>query len=200
MATIGGDWTKEIISEMNRFGSIMQQNIIENEFNHKYSPLATIQPGAAIEFTVKCSSDLYLDLNNLSLNVLAQKSRADRLNINTDSRSNQPDASHDIPRDCRGVKRSKCRQHEPAVLLLIIPEMFVQLLQADPRDSTLCKVWTKDKTGKMGVIAVVRNNAGMNAWAATFAKSTVFDLIGRPHKDVFHQDRLNCLGIDLHKK
>ena len=44
MATIGGDVAEQITSDVNLFGSIMQQNIIENEFNREYAPLATIQP------------------------------------------------------------------------------------------------------------------------------------------------------------
>ena len=52
MATIGGDSTKQITSEVDLFGSIMQQNVIENEFIREYASLATIQPGMAIEFTV----------------------------------------------------------------------------------------------------------------------------------------------------
>ena len=50
----------------------MQQNVIENKSNIKYAPLATIQPGMAIEFTVKGANDLYLDLNNSHLHVLAK--------------------------------------------------------------------------------------------------------------------------------
>ena len=43
MATIGGDVTVQITSEVDLFGSIMQQNVIDNEFNREYAPLATIQ-------------------------------------------------------------------------------------------------------------------------------------------------------------
>ena len=60
MATFGGDVTEQITSEFDLFGSIMQQNVIENEFTREYAPLATIQPGMAIEFTVKSANDLYL--------------------------------------------------------------------------------------------------------------------------------------------
>ena len=81
MATIGGDVTEEITSEVDLFGSIMQQNIIENEFNREYAPLASIQPGAAIEFRVTGSNDLYLDLNNSRLHVLAKITKADGTNI-----------------------------------------------------------------------------------------------------------------------
>ena len=48
MATIERDLTEQITSEVDLFGSIMQQNVIENDFNREYAPLATIQPGMAI--------------------------------------------------------------------------------------------------------------------------------------------------------
>ena len=48
MATIGGDVTKQITSEVDLFRSLMQQNINENKFNCEYASLATIHPNAAI--------------------------------------------------------------------------------------------------------------------------------------------------------
>ena len=57
---------------MDLFGSIMQQNIIGNKFNREYALLATIQYGAPIEFMVKESNDLSMDLNNSRLHVLAE--------------------------------------------------------------------------------------------------------------------------------
>ena len=85
MATIGGDVTEQITSEVDLFGSIMQQNVIENEFNLEYAPLATIQPGMAIEFTVKSANDLYLDLNNSLLHVIAKITKADGTNIDANT-------------------------------------------------------------------------------------------------------------------
>ena len=52
----------------------------------------------------------------------------------------------------------------------------------------------------MNVIAVGGNNAGLNARAVTFAKSTVVELISRPHADVVHQDRLIPPNVDLNIK
>ena len=39
--------TEQITSEVDLFLSIMQQNVIENEFNGEYAPLATIEPDMA---------------------------------------------------------------------------------------------------------------------------------------------------------
>ena len=44
---IGGDVREQITSEVNLFESIMQQNVIENDFNREYAPLEIIQPGMA---------------------------------------------------------------------------------------------------------------------------------------------------------
>ena len=52
----------------------------------------------------------------------------------------------------------------------------------------------------MGVTEVAGANAGLNTRAMTFATSTVVELMGRPHLDVFHQDRLIPSRIDLHMK
>ena len=85
MAIIGCDVTEQITSKIHLFKSIMQQNFIENEFNCEYSPLATIQPGMAIEFTVKGANDLYLNLNNSHLHVLAKITKADGTNIDANT-------------------------------------------------------------------------------------------------------------------
>ena len=62
----------------------------------------------------------------------------------------------------------------------------------------LCEGWTENITGHIGVTAVYGNNAGFNARAATFARSTVVKLVGRLHLNVFHQKRLISPRHDLH--
>ena len=63
----------------------MQQNVIENEFNREYAQLATIQPGMVIEFTVTSATDLYLDLNNPRVHVLAKIIKVDKTNIDANT-------------------------------------------------------------------------------------------------------------------
>ena len=52
----------------------------------------------------------------------------------------------------------------------------------------------------MDVTDVTGANVGLRTRAARFARSTVVELIGRPHLDVFHQDRLIPPGVDVHLK
>ena len=77
----------------------MQHNVKENEFNREYAPLATIKPNMAIEFTVKGANDLYLDLNNLRLHVLAKITKADGTNIDANTTAYQPDAALNVLRN-----------------------------------------------------------------------------------------------------
>ena len=63
----------------------MQQKVIQNEFNRDYVPRATIQPDMAIEFTVKGANDLYLNLNNSRLHVLAKITKAEGTNIDANT-------------------------------------------------------------------------------------------------------------------
>ena len=73
--------TEEITREVDLFGSIMKQPVIETEFNCEYAPLACIQPGMPIKFTVKGVNDPYLDLNNSHLHVLAKITKANGRNV-----------------------------------------------------------------------------------------------------------------------
>ena len=85
MAIIGVDMTKPITKNVDLFGSILQKNVIENKFNREYAPLATIQPGITIEFTIKGANDLYLDLNNSFVHVVSKITTVDKTNIDTNT-------------------------------------------------------------------------------------------------------------------
>ena len=85
IATIKGDVTKQITNKVDLFKSIMQQNVIKNKFNHEYAPLATIKQGITIEFAVKGANDLYLNLHNSRLHVLAMIKNAHGTNIDANT-------------------------------------------------------------------------------------------------------------------
>ena len=79
-------------------------------------------------------------------------------------------------------------------------ETLLKLCKESQETRFLCKSWTKDTIGHMGVIAVGWNNAGLNDRLAKFAKSSVIELISRPHLDVFNQKHLVPPNIYLHIK
>ena len=193
--------TEQITSEVDLFGSIMQQNVIENEINREYAPLETIQPGMAIEFTVKGANDLYLDLNNSRLHVLAKITKEDGTNIDANTATPINLTLHSMFREI-GLKLNGRNLGDTSQLFPYRShlESLFNFCKETQETRLLCEGWTKDTSGHMGVTAVGGNNAGLNARAATFATSTVFELIGRPHLNVFNQERLIPPNIDLHMK
>ena len=64
------DTTQDMLmNEVMLLDPIMQQSYLLNKVVRKFNPIATIQPGSPIEFLVKNSEKLYLDLNNSCVTV-----------------------------------------------------------------------------------------------------------------------------------
>ena len=191
----------ELQARLIYFGSIMPRNVIENKFNREYASLAKIQPGMALEFTVKSASDPYLDLNNSRLHVLAKITKADGTNIdpNTAALINLTLNSmfREIGLELNGQNVGATSQLYPYRSVL---ESLLKFCKEVQETHLLSEGWTKDTSGQINVTAVGGNNAGLNARAATFARSTLVKLIGRHHLDVFHQERLIPPNIDHHMK
>ena len=193
--------TEQTTSEVDLFGSIMQTNIIENEFNREYAPLATIQPFMVIEFTVKSANDLDLDLNNSRLHVIAKITKADGTNIDANKAAPINLTLHSMFREIglefNGRNVSDTSQLYPYRSVL---ECLLNFCKEVKETRLLSEGWTKDTSEHMNVTAVGGNNAELNARAATFARSTIVELIGLPYLDVFHQERLIPPNIDLNMK
>ena len=165
----------------------MQQNVIENEFNRKYEPLATIQPGAAIEFRVTSSKYLYLNQNNSRLHVLAKTTKAAGTSIDANTAASINLTFHSM---CREIGVELNGQNVGDTSKLYPYCWFVETLfnysKETQETQLLCEGWTKDTIVHVNVISVGKNNAGLNARVVNIARSTVVELIGRPHTDVFH--------------
>ena len=164
MAIIGGNVREQIISEVDLCGSIMQQNVIENKFNHEYAPLATIQLGMVIEFTDKTANDLYFDLTNSRLHVLAKITKADGTNIDANTAAPINLTLHLMFHEI-GLKLNGRNVGDSNQLYLysLHVETLLNFCKDTQQTRLLCEGWTKDTTGHMGVTAVGGNNAGLNA-------------------------------------
>ena len=153
----------------------------------------------AIEFTVKGSNELYLNLNNLRLHVFAKITKVDKTNIDSNTAAPINLTLHSLFREIgiemNGQNVGDTRQLYPYRSYL---ESLLNYCKEIQETRLLCEGWTKDTTVHMGVTAVGGTNAGLNTRAKDFARSTVVELISRPHLDVCHQDRLILPNIDLH--
>ena len=70
--------TQDVLTkEVMLFQPVMQQSYLQNEFDRRFHPIATIQPGSPIEFLVKNSEKLYLDLNSSRIVVRLQVQKKD---------------------------------------------------------------------------------------------------------------------------
>jgi len=66
-----------LMSEVMLFQPVMQQSFLQKEFDRRFHPIATIQPGSPIEFLVTNSEKLYLDLNSSRIMVRCQVQKKD---------------------------------------------------------------------------------------------------------------------------
>ena len=64
----------------------------------------------------------------------------------------------------------------------------------------LTEGWVRDTANQLAVTAANGDNRGLATRATMFAESKTVELVGRPHLDVFQQDRLISPGVDLHMK
>ena len=193
--------TQDVLTkEVMLFQPVMQQSYLQNEFDRRFHPIATIQPGSPIEFLVKNSEKLYLDLNSSRIVV--------RLQVLKKDGSNMPAAD-----DCKtGTVNS--------LLHSLFKEVTVQLngkTVSDPSNmypyraylETLinsseevqkyrlqAEGWHKDKHDKMNE-AEPADNTGLVERRKYCAESPEIVLIGRPHLDIFHIDKLLPPGIDM---
>ena len=174
MAIIRGNVAQQMTIEVNLFGLMMQQNVIDNEFNRDYAPLATIQPGVAIEFSVKGANDLYLKLNKSRLHVLVKITKTDGTNIDVNTAAsinltlNLMFGEIKLELNIRNVgDTSQLYPYRSHLMTLLNFSKEIQ------ETRLLCEGWTKDTSGHMGVIAVGENNVGCNTRATKFARSAV---------------------------
>ena len=167
----------------------------------QYAPLATIQPGMAMELNVMGANDFYINLNNSRLHFLAMITNADGTNIDPNTAApinlTQHSMFREIGLQLNGRNVGDTSQLFPYRSVL---ESLLNFCKKVQETRLLSKGWTKGTSGHMNVTAVSGNKAGLNARAATFVRSTLVEIIGRPHLDVFHQERLITPNIDLHMK
>lgn len=192
-----------LTSEVMLFQPIMQQSYIQKEFDRKFHPIATIQPGSPIEFIVKNSEKLYLDLNSSRIMVRCQVLKKDN--------SALPDAA--------GCKTGAINLLLHSLFKDVIPQFnnktvsdpsnmyayraYLETLINSSHDAQKYRLqaegWYKDDYAHFDEDAP-KDNKGLVARQKYCSESPEFVLIGRPHLDVFHIDKLIPPGIDMSLK
>ena len=161
---MGNYVTEEITTEVDLSVSIMLHNVIKNKFDREYAPLATIQQGLPIEFTVKGASNLYLDLANSHFYVLAKITKADGTSIDPNTALPVNLTLHsmyrEISMELNGRNVGDTSQLYPYRSNW---ETLLNFSKETQETRLICKGWTKDTSGQMGVTALSGNNTGQRS-------------------------------------
>lgn len=192
-----------ITSEVDLFSPPLHTHCVLNAGDREYLPVASHQHGAPIEFMVKGADGQYLDLNNSRLVIRAKITKADGANIADDTAGPVNLPLHSMFREIQvelGGKTVSDPNHLYPYRAYI--ETALGYSKATQKTRLLAEGWVKDTEGKLGERVVADNgeNAGLVARAKMWKNSKVVELVGRPHVDLFHQNRLIPPGIDLHMK
>ena len=188
-----------MLSELDYFQPQVTQLSINSEYDRVFGPGQTIVQGGPIEFFVRGADGLYLDLNNSKLEV--------KLKITLENGNDiaQGDAVGPV-NDLLNAMFQSIEMEVAGVLITdpntkyafrAIVENLINFnkLIADTR--LLAEGWTKDTAAEIGVTDAAGANRGLVARTAWFALSRVVTLIGRPHLDLFHQEKLIPANVDI---
>ena len=185
-------------SAFDYFNPLPTQTSLERAFNRDYTPLAALQHGAPIEFMVPGTDNLYLDLNKSYLYIkckittaadvaLANATTVGPINLTLHSLF----SNVDVELCGKQISDPNGMYSYRAYLETLLS------LNDDVKDTQLrSALWIKDTTGQINVGNPAGANIGHRDRAAYFGAREV-ELIGRPHVDLFHQDKAIPAGCDL---
>jgi len=184
-------------SEFDYFLPLPTQTSIIRATYREYAPIAALTHGAPIEIYVE-RSDNYLDLNKSYLYVKCKITKPDGTNLAAADRVGPVNLTlHSL---FSNIDLELCgKQLSDPNGLYAYRAMFETLLSYgnDVKESQLqAAMWFKDTAGQMGdTRATGGGNAGLAARTAFFTESKEVELVGRPHLDIFHQEKAipsNC--------
>ena len=189
-----------LTSEVMLFQPIMQQSYLQKEFDRKFSPIATIQPGSPIEFLVKASEKLYLDLNSSRIVVRGQIVKKDGTALGDAAACKTGAVNlllHSLFKDVT-VQFNNKTVSDPSNMYAY--RAYLETLvnaSIDAQKSRLqTEGWFKDDSAHIDEDAPDANK-GLVSRRKYCVDSSEFILIGRPHADMFHIDKLIPPGIDM---
>jgi hypothetical protein len=201
MAAATVEVAEGVTSDLDIFAPIIQQTCIKNEYSREYNPLASIQPGAPIEFIVKGADLLYLDMRTTKITVHAKITKADGANIVANTAGPVNLALHSLFREVtlelNGRPINEPNQLYPYRAYM---ETVLNYCEDVQKNRLLTEGWVKDTAGKMSDTNVAGENTGLKERTSWFALSATVELCGRLHLDLFQQPRVICPGVDAHIK
>lgn len=195
--------TEHLLGEVMLFEPVMQQTYLLTEFDRIYHPIASIQPGAPIEFFVKNAEKLYLDLNNSFLRIRLQIKKKDNTNMpgaNDVKTAPINNFMHSLFKDVT-VQLNNKTVTDPSNMYpyRAYLETLINYSHDVQKYRLLSEGWVRDTADHMDEDTPT-DNKGLVERKTYATDSAEVELIGRPHVDIFHCDKLIPPGIDMSVK
>ena len=192
---------ESVPTEFDYFESKVIQAAIVSEYDRDFLPQGTFQPGAPIEFLVRSSSNSYLDLNNSKLELDCKVTNADGTDIAADVNVGLTNLTlHSL---FSNIEMDLCSKRITDANNLYAYRSFMETILTYDDDVSktrlICEGWERDTEGHFDdfSMADAGTNTGFKSRSRKIARSRTFTLIGRPHLDLFHQDKDIPPGCDL---
>ena len=191
MATV----LETVPSEFDYFQSRAIQAAIVREYDESFSPIGTIQPGTPIEISIPASGNQYSDLNNSRLEVKCKIVQADGGTAIPAAANVGPvnlmlhSMFSNVEMDVCGKRISDANFFYPYRAFF---ETFLSYTKDVQNTRLQSEGWIKDTSQKFQnflLTAEGATNLGHKERAAWFAQSAIVAFCGRPHLDLFHQEK-----------
>ncbi|KAK7096804.1 hypothetical protein V1264_003867 [Littorina saxatilis] len=187
-------------SELDIFQLPPTQTTILGGHHVEYRPLSTLTDAGPVEFFVSSGGDEYLDLNSSYLYVRLKVSNADDTNLAADA---------DVGPENLLLHSLWSQMDLYLNDTLVTPSTntypyraYLETLMSYGTDTKNTRLqnslWYKDTKGHLE--AAHNHNRGLQSRRRRVAESCVVELYGRPHLDLFQQDKLFVNGVALKMK
>ena len=196
-----GQILESIPTEFDYFESKVIQAAIEKEYDRDFFPISALQHGAPIEFLVRGADNLYLDLNNSKLEIKAKITMANGTNVGANVDVGPTNLTlhslfSKVEMELSGKPITDSNNLYPYRAFL---ETLLSYDEDIAKTRLVAENWIKDTVSHYDDFSVAGGgtNLGFKARATRFATSNVVTMIGRPHIDLFHQDKDLPPGCDM---
>ena len=180
-------------SEFDYFQSRPIQAAITYQYDQPFGPIGTIQPGAPIEIHIPASSNGYRDLNNSRLEIKCRITLQDGTAIPQEAAVGPVNLLlhsmfANIEMDICGRRISDANNFYPYRAFF---ETFLTYSKEVQKTRLDTECWKKDTPSHFNDFRIGDNgtNQGFIERVNKFSDSKLVVLNGRPHLDLFHQDK-----------
>lgn len=193
---------ESIPTEFDYFEPSVIQAAIISEYDEPFGPIGAMQDDAPIEIAIPASSGSYRDLNNSRLELKCKITKGDSTAIAAGTVIGPINlvlhsAFQNIEVDISGKRISDANNFYGYRAFL---ETLLSYSADVLKTRAYTEGWAKDTEGKFDALDKIGDDAtnnGHKARCARFAESACVTLIGRPHLDLFHQEKDMPPGVRI---